>query len=84
MPFQSGQDVLDKVENQTVPEIVCSADCEPPCTYIRSKAGTTYPNPLSLSTAMRGNAGQYTCTASNSVGQGNKTWNRIVRCKYVV
>ncbi|XP_021372040.1 hemicentin-1-like isoform X2 [Mizuhopecten yessoensis] len=77
--FQPRQDVLDRVENQTVPDIVCSADCEPPCTYIWSKAGTTYINPLSVSTAIRGNAGQYTCTATNSVSQGTNTWNLIVR-----
>ncbi|XP_021368371.1 carcinoembryonic antigen-related cell adhesion molecule 5-like [Mizuhopecten yessoensis] len=80
--FQPNKDVLERVENQTVSDIVCFADCEPPCTYIWSNAGTTYPNPLSLSTAVRGNAGQYTCSASNSVGQGTKTWNLIVRCKY--
>ncbi|XP_021368369.1 basement membrane-specific heparan sulfate proteoglycan core protein-like [Mizuhopecten yessoensis] len=78
--FQPEQALLDIVENQTVPDIVCAADCEPQCTYIWSKVGTTYPNPLSLSPAVRGDAGQYTCSASNGVGQGtNTTWTLIVR-----
>ncbi|XP_033758277.1 hemicentin-1-like [Pecten maximus] len=32
-----------------------------------------------MSVATRTNAGQYTCTARNTVSQGTKTWNLIVR-----
>ncbi|XP_021373083.1 hemicentin-2-like isoform X3 [Mizuhopecten yessoensis] len=77
--FKSESDVLDSIENQTIPEMLCSADCRPPCTYIWSKAGRGYPNPLSLYVATRNNAGQYTCTADNIVSKGTKTWNLIVR-----
>ncbi|XP_060066961.1 hemicentin-2-like [Ylistrum balloti] len=70
---------LDKVENQTVPVINCSADCRPACSYTWSKGAATYSNPLSLSTALRGNAGTYICKASNSVSQSVKEWTLTVR-----
>ncbi|XP_069109385.1 carcinoembryonic antigen-related cell adhesion molecule 5-like [Argopecten irradians] len=75
-PLQNSVDVM---ENQTISDATCSADCRPPCTYTWFKDGTDYPNPLSLSVATRNNAGQYTCTASNTVSQGTKDWNLIVR-----
>ncbi|XP_021340239.1 hemicentin-1-like [Mizuhopecten yessoensis] len=77
--FQPEPDVLESIENQTIPEILCSADCRPSCTYIWSKAGRGYPNPLSLSVGTTDNAGQYTCTADNIVSKGTKTWNLLVR-----
>ncbi|XP_069119318.1 peroxidasin homolog [Argopecten irradians] len=73
------QDSVDVMENQTISDVTCSADCRPSCTYTWSKDGTDYPNPLSLSVATRNNAGQYTCSASNMVSQGTKDWNLIVR-----
>ncbi|XP_060083486.1 hemicentin-2-like [Ylistrum balloti] len=77
--FEPQQDTVDVAENHTITDVTCSADCRPLCTYTWSKSGTNYPNPLSLSMATRTNAGQYTCTASNTVSQGTKTWNLFVR-----
>ncbi|XP_033758283.1 hemicentin-1-like [Pecten maximus] len=77
--FDPPQDSVDIIENQTISDVRCSADCRPACTYTWSRSGTDYTNPLSLSVATRTNAGQYTCTARNTVSQGTKTWNLIVR-----
>ncbi|XP_033758298.1 contactin-1-like [Pecten maximus] len=79
--FDPTQDSVDIIENQTISDVGCSADCRPACTYAWSRSGTDYTNPLSVSVATRTNAGQYTCTARNIVSQGTKTWNLIVRCK---
>ncbi|XP_033758266.1 hemicentin-2-like [Pecten maximus] len=77
--FDPPQNSVDIIENQTISDVRCSADCRPACTYTWSRSGTDYTNPLSLSVATRTNAGQYTCTARNIVSQGTKTWNLIVR-----
>ncbi|XP_033730333.1 hemicentin-2-like, partial [Pecten maximus] len=77
--FDPPQDSVDIIENQTISVVRCSADCRPACTYTWSRSGTDYTNPLSLSVATRTNAGQYMCTARNTVSQGTKTWNLIVR-----
>ncbi|XP_033758256.1 hemicentin-1-like [Pecten maximus] len=77
--FDPQFDSVDIIENQTISDVRCSADCRPACTYTWSRSGTYYTNPLSLSVATRTNAGQYTCTARNTVSQGIKTWNLIVR-----
>ncbi|XP_033759164.1 uncharacterized protein LOC117341426 [Pecten maximus] len=77
--FDPPQDSVDIIENQTISDVRCSADCRPVCIYTLSRSGTDYTNPLSLSVATRNNAGQYTCTARNTVSQGTKTWNLIVR-----
>ncbi|XP_060084872.1 hemicentin-1-like [Ylistrum balloti] len=77
--FEPQQDSVDVVENQTITDVTCSANCRPLCFLTWSKSGTYYPNPLNLSMATRTNAGQYTCRAFNPVSYGTKTWNLIVR-----
>ncbi|XP_060083574.1 hemicentin-2-like, partial [Ylistrum balloti] len=77
--FEPQEDSVDVAENQTVTDVICSADCRPLCTYTWSKLGSNYLNPLSLSVATRNNAGQYTCRANNTVGQGTRMWNLTVR-----
>ncbi|XP_021373078.1 hemicentin-1-like [Mizuhopecten yessoensis] len=77
--LQPQSKVVDIVENQTVPNITCSADCRPSCSYTWSKSDKNFSNPLSLSVATRDNAGQYTCTASNTVSGKTEMWSLIVR-----
>ncbi|XP_021366345.1 hemicentin-2-like, partial [Mizuhopecten yessoensis] len=76
--FEPMQDVAERVENQTVPNIKCFVDCRPPCMYSWSKSGKVRPNPLSLSKVTRNNAGIYTCTAHNTISRGTKSWQLIV------
>ncbi|XP_021357371.1 carcinoembryonic antigen-related cell adhesion molecule 5-like [Mizuhopecten yessoensis] len=77
--FEPTQDKIERVENQTVPNISCSADCRPPCTYSWSKSNSIRPNPLSLSRVTRNNAGTYKCTANNAISRGTKSWILIVK-----
>ncbi|XP_021368370.1 carcinoembryonic antigen-related cell adhesion molecule 5-like [Mizuhopecten yessoensis] len=77
--FEPMQDIVERVENQTVPNIKCFADCRPPCTYSWSKSGTVRPNPLSLSKVTRTNAGTYTCIANNTISKGTNDWDLIVK-----
>ncbi|XP_021358583.1 carcinoembryonic antigen-related cell adhesion molecule 5-like [Mizuhopecten yessoensis] len=79
LTFEPMQDVVERFENQTVPNIKCFADCIPPCTYSWSKSGKVRPNPLSLSKVTRNNAGTYTCTANNIISRGTKSWQLIVK-----
>ncbi|XP_033762031.1 hemicentin-1-like [Pecten maximus] len=72
---------IDKIENQTIPDITCTADCRPPCVFSwsRDRDRDPYSNPLSLLLAKREDSGNYTCTASNIVHQSTKGWSLTVR-----
>ncbi|KAH3704966.1 hypothetical protein DPMN_080028 [Dreissena polymorpha] len=77
-------------ENQRLNDITCSATCSPvQCTYEWRKSGggaVSSSGVLSLGNLEKGEAGTYTCTASNS-GSAATTSSQpiaiLVRCKYL-
>ncbi|KAH3704916.1 hypothetical protein DPMN_079977 [Dreissena polymorpha] len=77
-------------ENQRLNDITCSATCSPvQCTYEwrKSEGGAVSSSGvLSLGTLERGEAGTYTCTASNPGSAATTSSQQIailVRCKFL-
>ncbi|XP_033758290.1 hemicentin-1-like [Pecten maximus] len=69
-----------RTEGDTLPDITCTADCRPDCTFIWTRPDNTnftVSPVLSLGQLDRSEHGTYTCTARNVVGEST-TSTRIV------
>ncbi|XP_061188018.1 B-cell receptor CD22-like [Saccostrea echinata] len=64
---------INKTENQTTFPIVCSAVCNPNCTYRWTGVTTVNSGLLNLGVLKRTERGDYTCTASNSIKSTSRT-----------
>ncbi|XP_033759002.1 cell adhesion molecule 2-like [Pecten maximus] len=72
-------------EGDTLPDITCTADCRPGCTFVWTRPDNTnftVSPVLSLGQLDRSEQGTYVCTARNDIGESNKTYSLYVRCKY--
>lgn len=72
-------------ENSDVPDITCTADCQPYCTlmWIKQTGQVISTEILKLKEIQRNQAGTYQCNASNDFGNMVSTdVTIIVRCTY--
>ncbi|KAK7106149.1 hypothetical protein V1264_017439 [Littorina saxatilis] len=60
--------------SETLPEVTCTADCNPACTFDWYKGSQIFQagDRLSLGTADKNNAGNYFCRATNNIGNKDK------------
>ncbi|XP_021339867.1 carcinoembryonic antigen-related cell adhesion molecule 5-like [Mizuhopecten yessoensis] len=74
-----------RTEGDTLPDITCTADCRPDCTFVWTKPDNTnftVSPVLSLGQLGRSEHGTYSCPARNVVETSKTTTNVIVQCKY--
>ncbi|PVD27513.1 hypothetical protein C0Q70_12675 [Pomacea canaliculata] len=66
-----------------LPDITCSASCNPSCTITWTKNNLNYNSGpiLSLGTAQRDDTGSYKCTASNGLGNASVVVDVQIECK---
>ncbi|XP_021372497.1 carcinoembryonic antigen-related cell adhesion molecule 1-like [Mizuhopecten yessoensis] len=74
-----------KTEGDTLPDITCTADCRPGCTFVWTKPDNTNFTAsavLSLGQLDRSEHGTYRCTARNVVGTGITTTKLVILYSY--
>ena len=87
MDIAVSSDKHDVIENTDPVNITCLADCNPDCGYIWTDANGTVVSMnhvLYLDKPDRYQAGEYTCTASNTYGLLSASATINVMCKLVM
>ncbi|XP_021367584.1 uncharacterized protein LOC110459580 [Mizuhopecten yessoensis] len=73
-----------RTEGDTLPDITCTADCSPGCSFVWTKPDNTnftVSAVLSLGQLDKSEHGTYRCTARNVVGESTTTVTVSVMCK---
>ncbi|XP_033758626.1 hemicentin-1-like isoform X1 [Pecten maximus] len=71
-----------RIKGDTLPDITCTADCRPGCTFVWTRPDNTnftVSPVLSLGQLDRSEHGTYRCTASNAAGESTKVISVIVK-----
>ncbi|XP_069119326.1 carcinoembryonic antigen-related cell adhesion molecule 5-like [Argopecten irradians] len=71
-----------RTEGDTLPDITCTADCRPGCTFVWTRPDNTnftVSPVLSLGQLDRSEHGTYRCTARNVVGESTRTISVVIR-----
>ncbi|XP_069109389.1 roundabout homolog 1-like [Argopecten irradians] len=74
----------NEIEGDLFPEIICTADCRPDCTFVWTRPDNTnftVSPVLSLGHLDRSEHGTYRCTARNVVGEAIKVNSITVQCE---
>ncbi|XP_069119324.1 peroxidasin-like, partial [Argopecten irradians] len=72
-----------RTEGDTLPDITCTADCRPDCTFVWTRPDNTnftVSSVLSLGQLDRSDYGKYKCIATNLVGESSTTLNIHITC----
>ncbi|XP_033758281.1 lachesin-like [Pecten maximus] len=74
-----------RTEGDTLPDITCTADCRPGCTFVWTRPDNTnftVSPVLSLGQLVRSEHGTYMCAAWNVFGESTLRTSVAVQCKY--
>ncbi|XP_061193392.1 synaptogenesis protein syg-2-like [Saccostrea echinata] len=71
--FSPDINTINRLENQTVGPVICSAVCNPTCTYHWAGVSTVNSARLDLGVLKRTKRGNYTCTATNVISSSSRS-----------